>query len=76
MPSNMEYKHFRDLADDWSTFKFQWKMNRAGVPSEEVVSKAKSELAQRDQEEKIKQFKNQVSRRMEELMSGRPAPPM
>jgi hypothetical protein len=52
MPSHMEYKKFRDLSDDWSTFEFQQTMNRAGVPNEEIVSKANKELARRDQEEK------------------------
>ncbi|WP_269849927.1 hypothetical protein [Methanosarcina horonobensis] len=73
-PHKMEYRRFKDIADQWSSIKFQWKMNRAGVPSEEVVSKAKSELAQRDQAEKIKQFKNEVTRRTEDLMAGRPSP--
>jgi hypothetical protein len=67
---------FRDIADDWSTFRFQWKMNKSGVPSEEVVSKAGSDLAKRDQAQNIKDFKNQVARRTEDLMAGRPAPPM
>jgi hypothetical protein len=67
---------FRDIADDWSTFRFQWKMNKSGVPSEEVVSKAGSDLAKRDQDQNIKDFKNQVARRTEDLMAGRPAPPM
>lgn len=75
-PQNMEYLRFREIADEWSTFRFQWKMNKAGVPSEEVVGKAKSELAQRDQAKDIKQFKNQVAKRTEDLMAGRPAPPM
>lgn len=73
MPSRTEYMKFRDLADDWASFKFQWKMNRSGVPSEEVVSKASSELAQRDQAENIKRFKKEVSQRTESLM-GAPRP--
>lgn len=73
---NMEYMHFREITDDWSTFKFQWKMNKAGVPSEEVVSKARSDLSKRDQAQNIKDFKNQVARRTEDIMAGRPAPPM
>jgi len=28
-PQDMEYVRFREIADDWSTFKFQWKMNMA-----------------------------------------------
>ena len=51
-------------------------MNKAGVPSEEVVSKARSELAQRDKAQNIQEFKNQVARRTEDLMAGRPAQPM
>lgn len=73
---NTEYMKFRDIADDWSSFKFQWKMNKAGVPSEEVVSKARSDLAKRDKAQNIKDFKNQVVRRTEDLMAGRAAPPM
>lgn len=73
---NTEYMKFREIADDWSSFKFQWKMNKAGVPSEEVVSKARSDLAKRDQAQNIKDFKNQVVRRTEDLMAGRAAPPM
>ncbi len=57
-PYNMEYKRFRDIADDWSTFKFQWKMNRAGVPSEEVVSKAGNKLAQ--QKGNAKEVRNHI----------------
>ncbi len=75
-PQNMEYMRFKEIADDWSSFKFQWKMNKAGVPSEEVVGKARSDLAKRDQARNIKDFKNQVARRTEDLMAGRPAPPM
>jgi hypothetical protein len=70
MPSGMEYRRFSELADDWSSFKFQWKMNEAGVPSEEVVSKARSELAERDQAKNIKQFKNQLAQRTESIMSS------
>lgn len=75
-PHKMEYMHFRDIADEWSSFRFQWKMNKAGIPSEEVVSKAKRELAERDQAHNIKEFKNQVAKRTEDIMAGRPAPPM
>lgn len=75
-PQNTEYMRFREIADDWSSFKFQWKMNRAGVPSEEVVGKAKKDLAKRGKAQNIKDFKNQVARRTEDLMAGRPAPPM
>lgn len=73
MPSGTEYMKFRDLADDWSSFKFQWKINKAGVPSEEVVSKAGSELAKRDQAQNIKKFKKEISQRTESLM-GAPRP--
>lgn len=68
-PHNMDYMRFRDLPDDWPTFRFQWKMNEAGVPSEEVVGKASSELAQRDQVRNIKQFKNDFAQRTENLMT-------
>lgn len=69
MPSGMEYRRFSELADDWSSFKFQWKVNGAGVPSEEVVSKARSELAERDQAKNIMQFKHQLAQRTESVMS-------
>ena len=60
MPDGMEYKRLSELADKWSSYKFQWKVNSAGVPSEEVVGKASSELAQRDQARNIQKFKNQL----------------
>jgi rubrerythrin len=68
-PHNMEYKRFSDIADEWPTFRFQWKMNEAGVPSEEVVGKARSELTQRDQAEDIKRFKYDVAQRTEKIMT-------
>jgi hypothetical protein len=43
-------------------------MNGAGVPSEEVVGKARSELAELDQTKNIKQFKNQLAQRTESVM--------
>jgi len=70
MPSNMEYRRFSELADEWSSFKFQWKMNEAGVPSEEVVSKARSELAERDPIKNIKQFKHQLAERTQNVMAS------
>ena len=73
-PYNMEYKRFSDIADEWPSFRFQWKMNKAGVPSEEVVGKAKSELAQRDQVENIKQFKYDVAQRTERIMTQGKSP--
>jgi rubrerythrin len=79
MPDGMEYKRLSEMADTWSSFKFQWKVNSAGVPSEEVVGKASSELAQRDQAKNIQQFKNQLSERTESIMSsqrGRAMPPL
>ncbi|WP_205804374.1 hypothetical protein [Methanolobus halotolerans] len=41
-------------------------MNKDGVPSEEVVGKAKSELAQKDQSKKIMQIKQEMAERMGE----------
>jgi len=79
MPDGMEYKRLSEMADTWSSYKFQWKVNSAGVPSEEVVGKASSELAQRDQAKNIQQFKNQLSKRTESVMSsqrGRAMPPL
>lgn len=70
MPSNMEYKRLSELSDQWASFKFQWKVNRAGVPSEEVVGKANNELAKRDQAENVKQFKRQLSERTQNVMSS------
>ncbi|MDD2614326.1 MAG: hypothetical protein PHH67_02380 [Methanosarcina sp.] len=70
MPSGTEYKRLSELADTWSSFKFQWKVNEAGVPSEEVVSKASSKLAQLDQAENIKQYKNQLAQCTESVMSS------
>jgi rubrerythrin len=70
MLSNMEYKRLSELADTWASFKFQWKMNGAGVPSEEVIGKARSELAERDQAKNIRQFKNQLAQRTESVMSS------
>ncbi|MGB9939552.1 hypothetical protein [Methanosarcina sp.] len=70
MPSNTEYRRFSELTDKWSSFKFQWKMNGAGVPSEEVVGKARRELAERDQAKNIKQFKRQLAERTESQMSS------
>lgn len=70
MPSNMEYKRLSELSDEWASFKFQWKVNGAGVPSEEVVSKANSELAKRDQAENVKQFKRQLSERTQNVMAS------
>jgi len=64
---NMEYMRFRDLPDDWPSFAFQWKVNSAGVPSEEVVAKAKPELAQRDQVENVKQLKYETAERTEKI---------
>ncbi|RXA21762.1 hypothetical protein EQO05_00495 [Methanosarcina sp. MSH10X1] len=71
MPDGMEYKRLSELADTWSSYKFQWKMNGAGVPSEEVTRKASRELAQRDQAKNIQQFKNQLSERTENVMSSK-----
>ncbi len=76
MPSGMEYKRLSELADTWSSFKFQWKVNRAGVPSEETTRKARDELVQRDQAKNIQEFKSQLAKRTEDVMAGRPAPPM
>ncbi|KKG76457.1 hypothetical protein [Methanosarcina mazei] len=76
MPSGMEYKRLSELADTWSSFKFQWKVNRAGVPSEETTIKARDELVQRDQAKNIQEFKSQLAKRTEDVMAGRPAPPM
>ncbi len=76
MPSGMEYKRLSELADTWSSFKFQWKVNRDGVPSEETTRKARDELVQRDQAKNIKEFKSQLAKRTEDVMAGRPAPPM
>lgn len=66
---NMEYKRFRDFPDDWPSFVFQWQMNVAGVPSEEVVPKARKELAQRDQAENIKQLKYEIAERTERVVA-------
>ena len=76
MPSGMEYKRLSELADTWSSFKFQWKVNRDGVPSEETTRKARDELVQRDQAKNIQEFKSQLAKRTEDVMAGRPAPPM
>jgi len=46
-PHNMEFKRIRDLPDNWSSFGYQSKVNKGGVPSEDVVGKANSELARR-----------------------------
>ncbi len=70
MSSGTEYKRLSELADTWSSFKFQWKVNGAGVPSEEIIGKARSELAERDQAKNIKQFKNQLAQRTESVMSS------
>jgi rubrerythrin len=74
MPYNMEYMKFRDLPDEWPSFRFQWKMNEAGVPSEEVVGKSRRDLAQRDQADNIKQFKLDLSQRTEKVMAQGRAP--
>jgi rubrerythrin len=74
MPYNMEYMRLRDLPDDWSSFRFQWKVNGAGVPSEEVVGKARNELAQRDQAENIKRFKLDLAQRTERIMNQGKSP--
>lgn len=69
-PHNMEFKRIRDLPDDWSSFSYQSKVNKGGVPSEDVVGKANSELARKDQAEKIKQVKQEMAQRMQKSMSG------
>jgi rubrerythrin len=74
MPFNMQYMRFKDLPDDWPTFRFQWKVNEAGVPSEDVVGKASSDLAKRDQARNITQFKNDLSERTERAMGQGRAP--
>lgn len=66
---NMEYKRFRELPDDWPSFAFQWIVNRAGVPSEEVVPKARAELAQRDQVENVKKLKYEIAERTERVVA-------
>lgn len=53
MAHNMKYMRLRDLPDDWPSFRFQWKVNDAGVPSEEVVGKARSELFGRIMQKKV-----------------------
>ena len=63
----------RDLPDDWASFGYQAKVNAKGAPSEEIVSKAGRELAQRDQAEKIKKVKQEMARRMEKGMAAVPA---
>jgi len=47
-PHNMEFVRLRDLPDDWASFAYQRVVNAKGVPSEEVVSKAVRDLAERD----------------------------
>jgi hypothetical protein len=69
MPYNMEYTRLRELPDSWSSFKFQWKVNREGVPSEEVVGKASNGLAQLDQAENIRRFKYDLAQSTEKVMS-------
>lgn len=64
----------RDLPDEWPSFRFQWKVNGADVPSEEVVSKASSGLAQRDQTGNIVQFKHDLSERTEKAAGKGRAP--
>jgi len=72
-PHKMEYKHLREVPDNWSTFSYQYKVNKGGAPSEEVVGKANSELAQKDQAEKIKQIKKEMADRIQRSMPGIPA---
>jgi len=36
-PNKMEFMRMRDLPDDWSTFMYQPKVNKGGVPSEDVA---------------------------------------
>jgi hypothetical protein len=45
-------------------------VNNGGVPSEDVVGKAKSQLAQKDQAEKIKQVKQKMAQRIQKSLSG------
>jgi hypothetical protein len=73
MPNNREYVRLRDLPDDWASFGYQAKVNAKGAPSEEIVSKAGRELAQRDQAEKIKKIKQEMARKMEKGMAAVPA---
>lgn len=47
-PYNMEFMSFRDLPDDWASFAYRDTVNSGGVPSEQVIDRAK-------QEEKIPQ---------------------
>jgi rubrerythrin len=72
LPDGMEYKRLSELSDEWASFKFQWKMNKAGVPSEEVVGKAKKELAELDQAKRIQDFKYQLAERTQKVMAGAP----
>jgi len=48
-------------------------VNAKGVPSEEVVSKAVRDLAERDRVEKIRRVKQEMARRVEMGMAAVPA---
>lgn len=72
-PDNMEYVRISDLPDDWSSFGYQRVVNEKGAPSEEIVDKAKPELAERDQVESIRRVKQEMARRVEGAMAAVPA---
>jgi rubrerythrin len=72
-PNNMEFVRMRDLPDDWASFGYLRVMNAKGVPSEEIVSKAGPNLAERDQMENIRRVKQEMARRVEKGMAAVPA---
>ncbi|MGB9937025.1 MAG: hypothetical protein ACPK7O_04845 [Methanobacterium sp.] len=64
MPSNMEFVRLADLPDDWSSFMFQITVNKATVPSEQVVKKSKSQLAKKEDAEIYQNVKTQMVDRL------------
>lgn len=64
MPNNMEFVRLRELPDNWSSFKAQQIMNSGMVPSEEVVNRLGTGLAEKATQNIYQDVKQQMADRI------------
>jgi rubrerythrin len=64
MPNNMEFVKLRELPDNWSSFKAQQIMNSGMVPSEEVVNRLGTGLAEKANQDIYQDVKQQMADRI------------
>ncbi|MCQ6963571.1 hypothetical protein [Methanolobus chelungpuianus] len=58
------------MQDEAKSESYQSKVNKGGVPSEDVVGRAKNELARKDRAEKINHARQEMAQGMQKSMSG------